>query len=165
MTIGDIDTEYETTSYWYYFALTSDQTLVTHDPVQYTHMAYMPFPSNWPLFTPKDKLGDWFEAYASMMELNVWTNTNILCAEYSDDVKHWTVQTERGDGTKRKLRPKHVVLCTGQAGEPKTPSFPGQSDFQGEIYHGSQHQDASNSGDVRGKKVVVVGTGTHTGSV
>jgi hypothetical protein len=28
------------------------RTLVTHDPVQYTHMAFMKFPDNWPLFTP-----------------------------------------------------------------------------------------------------------------
>ena len=28
------------------------RTLVTHDPVQYTHMAFMRFPDNWPLFTP-----------------------------------------------------------------------------------------------------------------
>ena len=39
------------------------------------------------------------------------------------------------------------------------PSFPGQNDFKGEVYHGSQHQDASLSGDLAGKKVVVVGTG------
>lgn len=39
------------------------------------------------------------------------------------------------------------------------PEFPGQNDFKGSVYHGSQHQDASLSGDVNGKKVVVVGTG------
>ena len=39
------------------------------------------------------------------------------------------------------------------------PSFPGQNDFKGTVYHGSQHQDASLSGDVTGKRVMVVGTG------
>lgn len=39
------------------------------------------------------------------------------------------------------------------------PSFPGQKDFKGTVYHGSEHQDASLSGDVTGKRVVVVGTG------
>lgn len=39
------------------------------------------------------------------------------------------------------------------------PNFPGQSNFKGTVYHCSQHQDASLSGDVTGKKVVVVGTG------
>ena len=39
------------------------------------------------------------------------------------------------------------------------PNFPGQNDFKGSVYHSSQHQDASLSGDITGKKVVVVGTG------
>ncbi len=31
----------------------------TYDLVQYTHMEYLPIPSTWPLFTSKDKIGDW----------------------------------------------------------------------------------------------------------
>lgn len=136
------------------------RTLVTHDPVQYTHMSFMPFPTNWPLFTPKDKLGDWFEAYASCMELNVWLSTTVTSTVYSDADKNWTVTVKRGDGTSRTLKPNHVVFCTGHAGEPKIPSFPGQSVFKGIVYHGSQHRDASTyEGDLKGKKVIVVGTG------
>lgn len=36
--------------------------LVLHDPVWYDHMPYINFPANWPIFTPKDKLADFFEA-------------------------------------------------------------------------------------------------------
>jgi cation diffusion facilitator CzcD-associated flavoprotein CzcO len=135
------------------------RTLVTHDPVQYTHMAFLKFPTNWPLFTPKDKLGDWFESYASLMELNVWTSTTVSSAVYSDDKKNWTVDVKRGDGSIRTLQPNHVVFATGHAGEAKIPTFPGQSDFKGTVYHGSQHQDASVTGAAAGKKVVVIGTG------
>ncbi|KAL9063726.1 MAG: hypothetical protein Q9161_009311 [Pseudevernia consocians] len=135
------------------------RTLVTHDPVQYTHMAFLPFPSTWPLFTAKDKIGDWFEAYASLLELNVWMNTRIDSAEYNDETGDWVVHVERGGEPKRRLKPRHVIMCTGHSGEPKVPNFPGQNDFKGSVYHGSQHQDASISGDVTGKKVVVVGTG------
>jgi cation diffusion facilitator CzcD-associated flavoprotein CzcO len=121
-------------------------------------MAYLPFPKNWPQFTPKDKLGDWFEAYASLMELNVWTKTEIKGAEYDEASGHWTVTLSRKDGSERVLHPHHLIWATGHAGEPKVPSFPGQSSYNGVIYHGSQHQDASQH-DVRGKKVIVVGTG------
>ncbi|CAL5871179.1 uncharacterized protein PFLUO_LOCUS5426 [Penicillium psychrofluorescens] len=134
------------------------RTLVTHDPAEFTHMAYLPFPQNWPQFTPKDKLGDWFEAYASLMELNVWTRTSVVSAEYNDTAGDWTVIVARGDGSRRTLRPRHVVWCTGHSGEALIPSFQGQESFQGTVYHGSQHRDASET-DVRGKKVVVVGTG------
>lgn len=134
------------------------QTLVTHDPAEFTHMAYLPFPQNWPQFTPKDKLGDWFEAYATIMELNVWTQTSVVSAEYSDATGKWTVVVARGDGSHRTLHPRHVVWCTGHSGEALVPSFPGQESFQGMLYHASEHRDAS-VGDVRGKKVIVVGTG------
>ncbi|KAJ5793806.1 hypothetical protein N7457_000405 [Penicillium paradoxum] len=134
------------------------RTLVTHDPAEYTHMAYLPFPQNWPQFTPKDKLGDWFEAYASIMELNVWLETSVVSAEYDDAVGQWTVVVVRGDGRRRTIKPRHLVWCTGHSGEALVPSFPGQESFEGRVYHGTEHRDASES-DVRGKKVIVVGTG------
>lgn len=66
----------------------------------------------------------------------------------------------RADGKTRTLKPQHVVFSTGHAGEPKIPTFPGQDTFKGKVYHGSQHKDATFSGeDLKGKKVVVVGTG------
>ncbi|KAL4775076.1 hypothetical protein BDW60DRAFT_226712 [Aspergillus nidulans var. acristatus] len=134
------------------------RTLVTHDPVEFTHMAYLPFPKNWPEFTPKDKLGDWFEAYASIMELNVWTKTSVTGATYDEAKKEWAVTISRGDGSERVLRPRHLVWCTGHSGEPLVPTFPDQEKFKGTIYHATKHQDASQH-DVKGKKVTVVGTG------
>ncbi|KAJ5388068.1 flavin-binding protein [Penicillium cosmopolitanum] len=133
------------------------RTLVTHDPAEFTHTAYLPFPKNWPQFTPKDKLADWFENYASIMELNIWTKTKVTNTSYEDVRGEWTVDIVR-DGKPRTVRPHHVVFCTGHAGEPLIPSFPGQTGFKGTVYHGSQHEDASKY-DVQGKKVVVVGTG------
>ncbi|KAH0296718.1 FAD/NAD(P)-binding domain-containing protein, partial [Aureobasidium melanogenum] len=76
------------------------RTLVTHDPVTYAHMSYLPFPSNWPLYTPKDKLGDWFEAYASLMELNIWLSSSVNSATYSPSSKTWTVEITKADGSK-----------------------------------------------------------------
>ncbi|GFF46966.1 probable indole-3-pyruvate monooxygenase YUCCA10 [Aspergillus udagawae] len=135
------------------------RTLVTHDPVESTHMAYLPFPRNWPQFTPKDKLADWFEAYASIMELNIWLKTSVKSAVYDDAKAQWTVTVVRGNtGLERVLHPRHIIWCTGHSGEPKIPVFPGQAHFKGTVYHGSQHHDASDY-DVKGKKVVVVGTG------
>jgi cation diffusion facilitator CzcD-associated flavoprotein CzcO len=135
------------------------RTLVTHDPIQYCHMPYMPFPKTWPLFIAKDKLADWFEYYAGAMELNIWLKTTVKHAEYCDESKSWSIEVSRGDDISRTLRPRHVVFCTGQAGEPRIPTFPGQSNFKGIVYHGSHHKDASYAGDLKGKKVIVVGTG------
>ena len=49
------------------------KSLCLHDPVWYDHMPYLPFPDHWPIYTPKDKMGDWLEAYASIMELDIGT--------------------------------------------------------------------------------------------
>ncbi|EEQ84673.1 flavin-binding monooxygenase [Blastomyces dermatitidis ER-3] len=135
------------------------KTLVTHDPVHYCQMPYLPFPSSWPLYTPKDKLADWFEAYASAMELNVWTNTDIESSEYDESSKTWSVTVRSNDSTSRTVHPHHVVLATGHSGEPLVPNVPGKEQFQGEIYHSSQHKHASDHEGKKGKKVVVVGTG------
>jgi cation diffusion facilitator CzcD-associated flavoprotein CzcO len=121
-------------------------------------MPYLPFPPTWSFFTAKDKLGDWFEAYASIMELNVWNSTSILKSTYDEASHTWSVDVKRGDGTMRTLKPRHVVFCTGHAGEPRIPSFPGQDTFAGLVHHASQHKDAGGS-SVKGKKVIVVGTG------
>ncbi|EKG11237.1 Flavin-containing monooxygenase-like protein [Macrophomina phaseolina MS6] len=138
------------------------RTLVTHDPVQYSHMAYMPFPCTWPLFTPKDKLGDWFEAYATLLEINVWLSSTITTSTYSDTTHTWTITVDRANAAPRTLRPRHIVWCTGHSGEPKIPTFPNQSTFAGTVYHGSQHVDATRNTDLAAlvsKHVVVIGTG------
>ena len=122
-------------------------------------MAFLPFPSTWPLFTAKDKLGDWLEAYSNLMEINVWNKSNIDSTLYDDATQTWTVQVTRGNGTKRILHPHHVVCCTGQAGEARIPSFTGQEKFKGLIQHASEHRDAVLTGTMAGKKVLVIGTG------
>jgi cation diffusion facilitator CzcD-associated flavoprotein CzcO len=120
-------------------------------------MAYLPFPKNWPKYSSKDKLADWLEAYAKIMELNIWLSTKIQTAKYDDAKMGWTVHLTRA-GNELVLRPKHIIWCGGLAGVPKMPNFPGQSQFNGMIYHASQHTDASQYNPA-GKKVVVVGTG------
>ena len=53
-------------------------SLALHNQIQVNHLPYMPFPPNWPKYIPKDKLANWFEAYAESMELNVWTGTEFV---------------------------------------------------------------------------------------
>ena len=51
------------------------RSLCLHDSVWYDHLPYIPFPAHWPVFSPKDKLGDWLEMYVQVMELNYWGST------------------------------------------------------------------------------------------
>src|ERR1700752_2845200 len=81
------------------------KSLCLHDPVWYDHLPYIDFPKNWPVFSPKDKIGDWLEMYAKVMELNYWTKTTAKSAKYDPKKKEWTVVVDR-DGKDVTLRPK-----------------------------------------------------------
>ncbi|KKY37135.1 putative flavin-binding monooxygenase-like protein [Diaporthe ampelina] len=65
--------------------------LVLHDPVWIDHLPYIQFPEWWPIFTPKDKLADFFEAHiiqstghsgkANIPEIKGWDSFkgDIIC--------------------------------------------------------------------------------------
>ena len=129
------------------------KSLCLHDPVWYDHLPYMPFPEHWPVYTPKDKMGDWLEMYVGIMELNYWTSTICKSASYDAASGVWTVEVER-HGTKMTLRPQHIVLATGMSGVPETPEIPGMASFAGQQHHSSAHH----GGDAwAGKHCIVVG--------
>jgi len=106
------------------------KSLCLHDPVWYDHLPYIDFPKNWPVFSPKDKIGDWLEMYAKVMELNYWGSTLAKKASFDAQAKEWTVVVER-DGREITLKPKQLVLATGMSGKPNIPSFPGMERFKG----------------------------------
>ena len=130
------------------------KSLCLHDPVWYDHLPYLPFPDHWPVFSPKDKIGDWLESYAKIMELNYWTRTTCQSARFDEATKTWTVAVDR-DGEEVVLKPSQLVLATGMAGVPSIPDFPGRDNFRGEVQHSSQHPGPDAYKD---KKVVVVGS-------
>jgi len=136
------------------------KSLCLHDPVWYDHLPYIDFPKNWPVFSPKDKMGDWLEMYAKVMELNYWTSTTAKRASYDAKKQEWTVAVER-EGRTITLRPKHLVFATGMSGKANIPQFKGMEMFAGEQHHSSQHPgpDAYVGKDgCVGKKVVVIGS-------
>ncbi|QHE70069.1 NAD(P)/FAD-dependent oxidoreductase [Rhodococcus sp. WAY2] len=130
------------------------KSLCLHDPVWYDHLPYMPFPDNWPVFAPKDKIGDWLEMYTKVMEIPYWASTTCTSATFDEETKEWTVVLDRA-GEEVVLHPKQLVLATGMSGKPSVPTFPGQDIFKGEQHHSSQHPGPD---AYAGKRVVVVGS-------
>ena len=114
------------------------KSLCLHDPVWYDHLPYIKFPENWPVFSPKDKIGDWLEMYTRVMELNYWSSTEAKSAKYDEDAGEWDVVVER-DGADVTLRPKQLVLATGMSGKANVPEIPGMDVFKGDQHHSSQH--------------------------
>jgi putative flavoprotein involved in K+ transport len=130
------------------------KSLCLHDPVWYDHMPYVKFPPNWPVFSPKDKVADWLEMYARVMELNYWGSTQAKSARYDEVAGEWELVVER-DGSELTLRPTQLVLATGMSGRPYTPSFPGADVFAGDQHHSSKHPGPD---AYRGKRALVIGS-------
>jgi putative flavoprotein involved in K+ transport len=129
------------------------KSLCLHDPIWYDHLPYLPFPDHWPVFAPKDKIGDWLEMYTKIMELNYWSSTECTAARYDEASKEWVVDVVR-DGEKVTLRPQQLVLATGMSGIPNVPDIPGMDTFEGEQHHSSRHPGGE---AFKGKKCVILG--------
>lgn len=130
------------------------KSLCLHDAVWYDHMPYLPFPEHWPVYTPKDQIGDWLEMYTRIMELNYWTATECVAASYDDAAAEWEVRVLR-DGQPITLRPKQLVLATGMSGVPNLPRYPGTDSFAGVQHHSSAHRGGE---DFAGRRAVIVGS-------
>lgn len=130
------------------------KSLCLHDPVWYDHLPYLPFPDNWPVFAPKDKIADWLEMYVRVMEVPYWTRSEVTSASWDERTQQWTVTVDRGE-ERVVLTPRHLVFATGMSGKPNIPSFPGMDVFEGEQHHSSQHPGPD---AYTGRKAVVIGS-------
>jgi putative flavoprotein involved in K+ transport len=130
------------------------KSLCLHDPVWYDHLPYMPFPDDWPVFAPKDKVGDWLEMYTKVMEINYWGSTTAKKASYDEAKGEWTVVVDR-NGEEVTLRPKQLVFALGVSGYPNVPKIPGAETFEGDQHHSSKHPGPEK---YAGKKAVVLGS-------
>jgi len=130
--------------------------LTLHNQVHVNHLPYMPFPPNWPVYIPKDKLASWFESYVEAMELNYSPGIEFEGGSYDTQAKRWSVTVRQADGAKRVMRPRHVVMATGVSGIPAIPDIPALRGFRGTVLHSSEYQDGA---AWKGKRALVIGTG------
>ena len=137
-------------------------SLKLHNQTHVNHLPYMPFPSTWPTYIPKDKLAGWFEYYVESMELNVWTNTKFVGAEYNENKNHWNVRLKLSDGTIKIVKPKHIVMAVGVSSVPNRIKLPGINDYKGKVIHSA---DYDNGKEYKRKNVLVYGTGTSAHDV
>lgn len=130
------------------------RSLCLHDPIWANHLPYMPFPDHWPVYISKDRMGDWLEAYADIMDLHIWSSTRARKAEYDAATGRWSVEMER-EGRLVMLHPRQLVLATGMSGAPALPSFPDAGNFLGVQCHSSAYVSGA---AYAGRKCVVIGS-------
>jgi putative flavoprotein involved in K+ transport len=132
-------------------------SLSLHNEVHVNHLPYLPFPPTFPTYIPKDKLANWFESYVESLELNFWTGTELVGGSYDDANGIWNVTLRKSDGIERVMHPRHLVFATGVSSIPYAPDLPGLDAFAGTAVHSG---DFKNAEQWRGRKALVLGTGT-----
>jgi cation diffusion facilitator CzcD-associated flavoprotein CzcO len=130
--------------------------LKLHNKTPVNHLRYLPFPSTFPDYIPKDKIANWLESYVDILEVDFWTRTHFEGADYDEAAQRWTARLTR-EGTERTLRPKHIVLATSVSGAPNIPTIEGMENFRGPVLHSSRFAAGK---QWSGRPVAVFGTGT-----
>jgi cation diffusion facilitator CzcD-associated flavoprotein CzcO len=134
------------------------ETLALHTIGAVNQLPYIQSPGIFPDFIPKDVWADWIEAYAKLMQLNMWMETELVTGTFQESRGEWEVNLRRGDGSTRIMRPKHLVLATGGIGmNPRPFLYRGSEKFKGKVIHSKYYTTGA---DFTGQRVLVVGCGT-----
>lgn len=111
----------------------------------------------------------WSERYATQPEIlryinhvadrfdlrkDIHFNTYMEEARYDEKTARWTIKSKDG----RVWSAQYFVMCVGQLSTTKAPSYPGQSDFKGEVIHSGVWP--KHKVEFAGKRVAIIGTGS-----
>ncbi len=137
-------------------------SLALHNSVHLNHLPYLEFPPTFPTYIPKDLLGNWFEFYASVMEINCWTDTEFVGGTWDAATKSWSAKLRGSNGSERVLRPRHLVFANGVSSYPFIPDVPGLEDFKGEVVHS---EGFTSGAGWKGKNAFILGTGSSANDI
>lgn len=130
------------------------RSLCLHDPIWANHLPYLPFPDHWPVYIPKDRMADWLDAYAGLMDIDFQGGTVARRARFDEARQGWSVEVER-EGVATTLHPRQLVIATGLSGAPAIPRFPGAETFRGVQCHSSAFEGGAGHA---GRRAVVIGS-------
>lgn len=125
-----------------------------HTVKEYSQLPGMPFPNYYPRYVSRQMLVDYFESYAR--EFDIRPHFGEEASTIEPAAEGWAVRTASG----KAFLARHVVVATGINRVPIRPSFPGESQYQGQILHSRQYK---NYKPFCNQRVLVVGMG-NTGA-
>ena len=126
-----------------------------HTVKQWSHLPHLPFPEDYPLYVPRQKLTEYFADYAMHFDIRPHFGQQVSSIKRIEN-GGWQVGTQSGEN----YIAQRVIVATGVNRVPHVPTWPGQADFKGEISHSVNYK---NPAPYQGKKVLVVGMG-NTGA-
>ena len=111
----------------------------------------------------------WSERYATQPEIlryinhvaerfdlrrDIQFNTRMTSATYDEASARWVIETEGGET----FQAQFLMMCVGQLSTTKSPSYPGLSDYKGEVIHSGKWP--KHEVTYEGKRVAIIGTGS-----
>ncbi|OJZ87325.1 hypothetical protein ASPFODRAFT_206179 [Aspergillus luchuensis CBS 106.47] len=141
-------------------------SIKSHTPSYMDHFPFLKYPTNWPRYLDQEHIVKWMEHYGDLLSLNIRHGTLATNTQYNLSTQRYSVDLQSNDGSVQSITTKHLVLATGLLSDiPIKPSFPGENEFKGQIFHTSAHQSASLMPDVQNKKITIIGAGTSAHDV
>lgn len=123
------------------------------------HMSALPglrLPDDAPLFPTRQLFVDYLQRYATTFSLPIRTGADVV--EVTRANRGWAVRTRAGES----VNARAVVVATGIASNPQTPSLPGRERFGGRVRHSIEYKNAA---DASGRRILVVGVGNSAGEI
>ena len=124
---------------------------------QVTGFPELPMPEHWPLFPHRDQMLEYFHLYADTFDLKrhiTFDTAVVSVTPISGDgpvgSHGWVVETS--DGARREY--DGVLVANGHLRDQRIPQIPGT--FTGKQIHSGSYK---NTGDIEGRRVLVVGSG------
>ena len=141
----------------------SSSNTVTNSSSIISSFSDFPVPNDWPLFLPRNLVLQYLNNYAERFHLLNHIQFSTLVRKIIKRPDHkWsvTILDQKSGETSVKVFDA-VMICIGHHSEPKIPVVTGSHKYTGKIVH-TKYFDAS-SQDVKGKRVVIIGSGNSAG--
>ena len=115
--------------------------------------------TDWPKhYSTQDVLLDYFRDVAHEFGIreHVRFNTEVVEASWDEAGTSWRLRMRTPDGSEETLEAQAVISAVGQLNRPLMPEIQGMETFAGPSFHSARWDHSVN---LRGKRVVVIGTG------
>ncbi|MBE0609881.1 MAG: NAD(P)/FAD-dependent oxidoreductase [Dehalococcoidia bacterium] len=115
--------------------------------------------TDWPKhYSTQDVLLDYFRDVAGEYGIreHVRFNTEVLEAAFDEASGTWRLRVRGANGAEETVEVQAVISAVGQLNRPKMPEIKGMETFAGPSFHSARWD---HSVDLKGKRVVVIGTG------
>jgi indole-3-pyruvate monooxygenase len=126
-----------------------------HTVKRYSSLPFSPWPRQTPLYPSRADVVDYLERY--VQQHGIRPRLGIEVHRVTRDATHFTVDTSAG-----RLKPRFVVVATGNNAVANQPAFQGLGGFAGTVVHTEAYK---NPNPYVGKRTLVVGCGNSGAEV